>query len=50
MRLDSALKVQEQVEKQIKPRFLLVTEYPEWVANIAPVPKKDKRIRVCVDF
>ena len=28
----------------------MVTEYSKWVANIVPVPKKDGKIRVCVDF
>ena len=50
MRPDWALKVKEEVEKQIKVGFLIVTEYPEWVANIVHVPKKDGRIKVCVDF
>ena len=50
MRPDWALKVKEEVEKQFEAGFIVVTEYPEWVANIVPVPKKDGRIRVCVDF
>ena len=50
MRLDWALEVKEEVEKQIKAGFLIITEYPEWVANIVPVPKKDRCIRVCVNF
>ena len=25
-------------------------EYPEWQANFVPVPKKDGKVRVCVDF
>ena len=47
---DWALKIKEEVTKQINVGFLMVTEYPTWVANIVPVPKKDGRIRVCVDF
>ena len=25
-------------------------QYPEWIANVVPVAKKDGRVRVCVDF
>ncbi|RVW83543.1 Transposon Ty3-G Gag-Pol polyprotein [Vitis vinifera] len=31
-------------------RFLLVVEYPEWLANVVPIPKKDGKVRVFVDF
>ena len=27
-----------------------VAKYPEWVANIIPVPKKDGKVRMCVDY
>ena len=27
-----------------------MVEYPEWLANFVPVPKKDYKVRVCVDF
>jgi hypothetical protein len=50
MRPDWVLKIKEEVTKQINAGFLIVTEYPQWVANIVPVPKKTREIRVCVDF
>ena len=25
-------------------------DYPQWLANIVPVPKKDEKVRMCVDF
>ena len=50
IRPDWVEKVKEEVTKQFNAGFLMVTEYPQWVANIVPVPKKDGRVRVCVDF
>ena len=40
MRLDWALNLKEQVEKQFEEGFMIVIEYPEWIANIVPIPKK----------
>ena len=36
--------------KQFNAGFLAVTSYPQWVANIVPVPKKDGKVRMCVDY
>ncbi|RDX85304.1 hypothetical protein CR513_33524, partial [Mucuna pruriens] len=36
-----ALKIKEEVEKQWNAGFLAVAKYPQWVANIVLVPKKD---------
>ena len=27
-----------------------MVEYPEWLANVIPIPKKDGKMKVCVDF
>ncbi|KAH7834736.1 hypothetical protein Vadar_019075 [Vaccinium darrowii] len=50
MRPDWVLEIKKEVQRQIDAGFLMVTEYPQWVANIVPVPKKNGKIRVCVDF
>ena len=50
MRPDWVLEIKKEVQRQIDAGFLMVTEYPQWVANIVPVPKKYGKIRVCVDF
>ncbi|RVW15495.1 Transposon Ty3-I Gag-Pol polyprotein [Vitis vinifera] len=45
-----SLQVKEEIQKQLSVGFLSVVEYPEWLANVVPVPKKDDKVRVCVDF
>ena len=45
-----ALKIKEEVRKQIDAGFLITSEYPQWLANIVPVPKKDGKVRMCVDY
>ena len=44
------LKIKEEVRKQLDAGFLEVSKYPEWVANIVSVPKKDGKVQVCVDY
>ena len=50
MRPAWALLIKEKISKQLKAKFLEVVEHPEWLANIIPVPKKDSRVRMCIDF
>ncbi|GAU51747.1 hypothetical protein TSUD_415400 [Trifolium subterraneum] len=47
---DMTLKIKEEVQKQIDAGFLITSEYPQWLANIVPVPKKDGKVRMCVDY
>ncbi|GKV34054.1 hypothetical protein SLEP1_g42477 [Rubroshorea leprosula] len=44
------LKVKEEVQKLLDVNFIEVAMYPEWVANIVLVMKKDGRVRVYVDY
>ena len=50
MRPDIQNKVKQEVMKLLEARFIRVANYPEWVANIVPVPKKGGKIRVCIDY
>ena len=49
-RPDMSNKIQEEVLKQFDVGFLAVVDYPPWIANIMPVPKKDGKVRMCVDY
>ena len=42
--------VKEDIEKKIKGKFLEVVDYPKWLADVVPVPKKDGRVRICVNY
>ncbi|XP_039022787.1 uncharacterized protein LOC120155295 [Hibiscus syriacus] len=50
MRPEMLLQIKEEVMKQINAGFLQASKYPEWVANIVPVPKKNGKVRMCVDY
>ncbi|XP_070002294.1 uncharacterized protein [Nicotiana sylvestris] len=43
---DMSLKIKEEVTKQVKGRVLRVVEYPTWLANIVPVPKKEGKVEI----
>ena len=44
------MKIKEGVQEQIDVGFLVTFEYLQWVGNIAPGPKKDGKVRMCVDY
>nr|CAN63241.1 hypothetical protein VITISV_001719 [Vitis vinifera] len=46
----STIEVKEEIQKQLSVGFISVVEYPEWLANVIHVPKKDGKVRLCVDF
>ncbi|KAL6330641.1 hypothetical protein AAG906_003252 [Vitis piasezkii] len=43
-----SLQVKEEIQKQLSVGFISVVEYPEWLANVVPIPKKDGKVRVCL--
>ncbi len=50
MKSEILLKIKEEVEKQLRAEFLSTVTYLDWVANIVPVPKKDGKVRMCMDY
>ncbi|XP_050918560.1 uncharacterized protein LOC127135990 [Lathyrus oleraceus] len=45
-RPDMTLKIREEVKKQFDVGFLVISEYPQWVANIVPISKKDGKVKM----
>ena len=50
IRPEMSEKIKVDVMKQFNAGFLAVTSYPQWVANVVPVPKKDDKVRMCVGY
>ena len=50
MKSEVILKIKEEVEKQLKACFLTAIAYFDWVAKIVPMPKKDGKVCLCVDY
>ena len=34
----------------MKVGFIKLVHQVEWIANVVPVPKKDGKVRMCMDF
>ena len=47
---ETSKKIKEEVQKQFDAGFLKVISYLPWIANIVSVPKKDGKVRMCVDY
>ena len=50
MRTKWFLKIKEDVTKQLKVGFIKLVHQAEWIANVVPIPKKDGKVRMCMDF
>ena len=50
IRTEWLLKIKEEVIKQLKVGFIKPVHQAKRIANVVPVPKKDGKVRMCVDF
>ncbi|XP_070015676.1 uncharacterized protein [Nicotiana sylvestris] len=47
---DISDKIKEEVMKQLKAGVIRVVRYTTWLDNVVPVPKKDRKTQVYVDY
>ena len=50
MRPEISKKIKAEVIKKFNNGFLAVTSYPQWVANMVSVPRKDSKVQMCMDY
>ncbi|XP_049358632.1 uncharacterized protein LOC125823282 [Solanum verrucosum] len=50
LKTDMSVRIKEEITKQLEAKVIRVAQYPSWLANIVPVPKKDGKVRMCVDY
>ena len=50
MKPEWMLKIKEEVVKQLKAGFIKAVSQTDWLDNIVLVPKKDGKVKICVDF
>ena len=42
--------MKKEIQKKLSVGFISIVQYLEWLANVVLIPKKDDKVRVCVDF
>ena len=50
MSKEVVMKINKEIEKILKAKFIRPTRYVQWLANIVAVMKKNGKLQVCVDF
>ena len=44
------LKLKEEIERLLQAGFIRPARYVKWLSNIVPILKKNRKLRVCIDF
>ena len=42
--------IQDEIDKLLEAGFIREVEYPDWLANVVVVPKKEEKWWVCIDY
>ncbi|RVW75279.1 Transposon Ty3-I Gag-Pol polyprotein [Vitis vinifera] len=42
--------IRDEIDKLLEARFIREVEYPDWLANVVVIPKKEGKWRMCVDY
>lgn len=50
LKTDISAKIKEEMTKKLEAKVIQVAQFPTWLENIIPVPKKDGKVWMCVDY
>ena len=50
LKTDISVIIKEEIKKQLEAKVIEVSQYPSWLDNIIPVPQKDGKVLMCVDY
>ena len=42
--------IRDEIDKLLEAEFIRKVEYPDWLANVVVVPKKERKWWVCIDY
>ena len=42
--------LEKEIKKLFETKIIVALQFSHWVANLFPIRKKNKEIRICIDF
>ena len=42
--------IKKETKRLLEAKFIRPCQYVEWISNVVPIYKKNRKLRVCIDF